>query len=675
MPYNCCMLRLPLGLALFALYCWTAAPAVGFEDSVGFSLSCLNADIAHAPGFPLYALLCHPFARWLPLNPAAAAAVFSAACAALACVVFASAAFRLCGDKTAAAAAALLYGVSAGFWAQATIPEVYSLNALLFLLALEFALRARKKPKPRRLLALIFICALGLSNHWPLFVLAGASLPFVLHPARGAVFSHLMRPKIAFAAAALVFAGLSPYFYMVWRTNHPETFMGLPFAIGNFSDFWQIVSRAVHYASDEKGGGFADKIAFLSFAGQNALWLQFTALGGVMAAAGFVLQWRKLPGTLAAALTVLFLTGTAVLILLLGFVDTGEQRQIFAAYPLLPYAAACFWAALAAAHWRRGGIAALFFTAVLSFAAHFSENNRRGGNIMETVIRAYFKALPNDASWVPPPSLFKYARYFQITKNLRPDVWVLPPPNPLNEETDFGGRHLYPPNKFTYETEIHMLAGHAQKNGLCYNTYLPLAGEWRAAEYFIFTCLDEKAGEKNSVIYKPEIAEFIRRLLSAKPPKNIQGRNTLGKITEDAARTMLRLEARRELPEEWRELLQAAKQTPDGLLAELEFLSALPDLIISEKRAKQYAAKAKEAEIVLTRPRRAQMLAALGDIFAAVSPRGDSSLAAAKKYYARVELLISGKKDLILPRIFNFYRRESLIAEEQALIAKYGGGF
>lgn len=662
-------IRLLLGLGLFALYCYTAAPTVGFEDAVGFALSCLRADITHAPGYPLYALLCHPLALVLPLNPAAAAAVFSALCAALACVVLSVIAGRLCGDNHAGILAALLYGVSAGLWSQATIPEVYALNALLFLTAFALAQRARDAPSPPLILLLAFVCALGLSNHWPLFVLAGAGLPLVLWPARRGVLFHLARPRIFLGAAAAVCAGLSPYLYMVWRVQNPESLMGLPLVIDDFSSFWEVVSRAVHSHSDEQGGTVLDKAAFLSYTGGEILWRQFSALGGALAAAGFILQWRRLPKTLAASLAVIFLTGTVLLIGLLGFIYNPEQRQIFSVYPLIPYAVVCIWISFAAAHWKRGGKIALAAACVWAAAANFSDNNRRHDFAAENITRAYFSALPEKISWMPPPHQYLVARYMQFAENIRPDVAVLPPPNPLTSEIYLAGPQLYPPNTLDYESELRLIAEYARENPLCYSTALPLRGEWHAEEYFIFSCL----AEENRAVFDPKAAELIRFIIRGEPYPNIYGRNRIGKIVEDAARTMLRLQARLQLPEEWRALLQEAKQTPDGLLAELEFLAGMPDLVLTERRAEEYARAAERALPSLARLREIRLLAALGEVYAAVAPRSENSLAAAKQYYARTESLIRGNGgEFILPRLLDFYRRESLTAEEQALIAEHG---
>ncbi len=94
------------------------AGVAGFDDSVFFALSCRGADIAHALSYPLYALLCHPFVRLLSFKPAFTTAMFSAICAVLACHILAAIIYSFVNNRFAANGEAMLYGVSAGFWAK-----------------------------------------------------------------------------------------------------------------------------------------------------------------------------------------------------------------------------------------------------------------------------------------------------------------------------------------------------------------------------------------------------------------------------------------------------------------------------------------------------------------------------------------------------------------------------
>ena len=649
---------------LLVLYAWTAAPQVGVDDSAFFALSCLSADIGHAPGYPLFALLCHPFARWLPLNPAHAAAMFSAVCAAAACAMLAAVIHRLIKNMFCAVGGALLFGVSAGFWSQATLPEVYALNALLFLSAFYVALLLREKPSSSLLIFFALLCGLGLSNHWPLFLLAAMSLPFLLWPARKPLAAMLLRPPGWLAAAALA-AGLSPYWYLVWRSQHPHLFMGLPFAADDWESFWRIVSRQVHFASDEQGGGWPDKFMFAADIGRDVLWRQFGILGGGLAAAGFVLQWRRIPRTAAASLTAMFFASSLLLIALLNFIYDEKQARVFAAYPLLSYAAACAWAAAAAASGGRVGKIALAAAAVAAAIFNFDSANRRHDTLAADIHRAYFKALPPGA-WIPSPPQVKIAKYLQLAENVRPDVLTLPPPTPFSEAMHYGGARLYPPNALAYAEELRAIENYAADKPLCYNTFVPLSGEWHSEERLLFSCLT--ASEKEPSAH-PAAIKLLQRLMREDSPPHV--RHLSARIVEDATRTMLQLQSRLQLPEEWKPLLQKALTTAPGFLSQLEFLNHAPDLALSKNTADKMAAHANELAINMERQRRARMLAALAGLYAKAAPRNDETLTLAKNYYAAAENLTRNSRSPILREILNFYRQESLRAEEQALIARH----
>lgn len=657
------LFALPLGL--FVLYALTAAPGAGFEDSVLFALSCLNADPAHAPGYPLYSLLCRPFAAMLPLNPAAAASIFSAVCAAAACGMLASSLRVLLRSEWAAQGGAGLFGVSAGFWAQANIPEVYALNALLFFTALRLTLSLRNDPRPLRAPWLALLCGLGLANHWPLFALAAPALAIALWPARRSL--RLFSPRILGWNAAALALGLSPYLYLAWRSHAPAEFSGLPHSIDDWGTFWSIVSRETYAAVDQQGGTTEDKLAFAGLVFKGALWEQVGALAGALAVTGFIVQWRMLGRSMSTALIALFAGGALLLPMLLGFVYDETQAQVFAAYPLLSYAAICMWAAAAAVRWPAARWA-LGAAAAWALVVNFSENDRRNDTLAEDITRAYFAALPPGA-WIPPPWQVSFARYLQITENIRPDVLVVPPPNRFSLEMNFGGG-IYLPNSLSYADEVRTINKYAHANPVCYNVFVPFSEEWRSEEYLIFSCLSETGG----TVLSPPAENLLRKLMRDPPHPHRRARISTGKIVEDAVRTMLHLRARLQLPAAWKTLLTEARKTPYGVLAELEFMRDAPALIITGRRADEMAATAAEVATSLNSQRISRMHSALGDLYAAVSPRTSQALEAAKAYHKQAVLRARKSSSPVLLRAFNFYHRERLHAEEQALLARYGNG-
>src|SRR5215210_1849555 len=125
-----------VSLVVGAVYLGTLAPTVlpyGTPytlDSPMLQAAVYVLGIGHPTGYPTYMMLTHLF-TYLPVGDVAyrvnlASAVYGVA----AVVVVYAAGLRLGGRVVAAAAGALAFGVSETFWSQATIAEVYTLNAL-----------------------------------------------------------------------------------------------------------------------------------------------------------------------------------------------------------------------------------------------------------------------------------------------------------------------------------------------------------------------------------------------------------------------------------------------------------------------------------------------------------------------------------------------------------------
>jgi hypothetical protein len=203
-----------VGIALGCAYARTLAPGITWAndgaDSGDLIAATATLGVAHPTGYPAYLLLARLF-QLIPLGDLALrSTIFSAVAAVLAAlcvylIVFwmedggrktndsrapssapgqirdqisdclhlvqtdnsqSSAFVRICPRPIAAAGAALAIGLAPGFWSQAVIAEVYSLNALFIALMLLFMLQATHNPAPpwaARSQALIVGLALG--NH------------------------------------------------------------------------------------------------------------------------------------------------------------------------------------------------------------------------------------------------------------------------------------------------------------------------------------------------------------------------------------------------------------------------------------------------------------------------------------------------------------------------------
>ncbi len=682
---------------LFALYLFTAAADAGFGDSVFFTLACLGGDIAHAPGYPLYALACFPFAHIPGVSAATGAAAFSALCAAFACALFADIARLLLGGGRGGCAffAAALFGVSASFWQQANFQEAYAFNAFLFMVSWRLVLEIRTRAEEEKPIAavatvLAFVCALGLSNHWPLFVLAAAGFPFWLWRARRAVAAEVFRPRTVAAIFAAVVVGLLPYLYLIWRARNPGLFSGLPFAPDDWQTFWDAVSRRLHFADDyQPGATIADSAKFVADFFAGAFWREMGIVAGMLALAGFVLQWKVLGISASLALCATFSAAGIVLPLLLRRVYDGATAQDFSAYPLLSFAVVCFWAAVAAARLpKKWGAGALAIAAALALAQNFEKADRRGQTLAGDIARAYLQTLP-PGGWTPFPSLRKHAKYLQLTENAGAQVSVIAAPNPFAYEMRFAGFALYPPNALSAAEEVRAVREYANANPFCYNTFIPgLQSPRPPREYLLFSCINhggkkenesesekESEGEKENAraVVLPQATALINRIVSGEYDRNdYYARKTAGRILADATRAMLVLQASYALPEEWRELLARAEQTPEGHLAKTEFLAARPGLLLSKRRANEYAQKTQKHLPQLPRRERSRALSAAAKLFAAASPRDAESMAAAKQFHARAAALFPAANNPAVHAALRFYLQEGMDEEAAKLYARHG---
>lgn len=206
-----------LFFCLAPLYLSTAPRTVVLEDDGLFILSSWFLRIEHPPGYPLFVLLGKLATLFVPLGSVAwRVHALSGLLAAAACVVLFLIARRLGLGRPAALLAAAGLGVSATFWEQAIIADVYALHTLLFLMLLYLALpRHSGVPStvalgmPRRLTLSALLFGLALANHWPLLLLSTPALVVLWLPA-------LWRERRAALRATpwalvLLLLGLTPY--------------------------------------------------------------------------------------------------------------------------------------------------------------------------------------------------------------------------------------------------------------------------------------------------------------------------------------------------------------------------------------------------------------------------------------------------------------------------------
>lgn len=444
---------------LFIVYALTAVRTVATEDDGLFVLSSYVLGIEHPPGYPLFVLTGHLFS-FLPFGSVAyrvhlASALFGALTGGSAWLCARS----LIPGRLPAYLAALGLGLSPVFWSQAIIAEVYTLNTFLFLVLVYLGLQAwppaasRPGADSRRILPwMAFVFGLSLSNHYPLMLLVAPALVVLLWPLRADLLRSM--PLLLW----LVALGLLPYAWMVYRSWKalPISFYG---PLETLPEIWYFLSRAGYAEIDQSvSADWLDRIKFFEYlAGQ--LFVQFAAAGTLLAATGFVVQWRVLGRRLGFFLTLAFLMPSVVLLVLLNFDYDSLHKHIYHVYPLPAYAVAALWMGLGftwlvSRYALRAVHAAFLCLALVAaiFAVGVRENVFGDEEWIARYAQAILRILPKDAVVFAKgdPDLAPMA-YFHMIENWRPDITLYQPQGLVL------GNRLFHPERTDDETEKRIL--------------------------------------------------------------------------------------------------------------------------------------------------------------------------------------------------------------------------
>ena len=329
-------------LLMLSVYLVTMPQAITLEDAGLFQMICHKGGIGHPPGYPLFILSCQAFVN-LPVfeQSVLAGNLMSAVFASAACSVLVIVLSQLQISGLLSISLALVYGLSAAFWSQAIIVEVYSLAVLLFLICFSLSLAYQSSEQVKYLLWLALVYGLALSNHWPLQGLGTLALLAILAPRIESIVRFSLVPTNLLAIVALIGLGLTPYLTLF--QSSPDFSIYGPIETGE--DFLRYVTRAAYTDQDELAG-VSDKISY-------QLWLlelsalQFTFALGLLAGLGFILSFKLLPRHLSVALLLLYLGGTSFLNLMLGFEFNDQGVATFKPYPVISYVALVIWLGLA----------------------------------------------------------------------------------------------------------------------------------------------------------------------------------------------------------------------------------------------------------------------------------------------------------------------------------------
>jgi hypothetical protein len=226
-----------------------------------------------------------------------------------------------------------------------------------------------------------------------------------------------------------ILVGLAPYVWLVRRSwaALPINFDG---PLETLPEIWFFVSRAGYAGIDHSvSADFIDRLRFLRFLG-GQLFVQFALLGTLVAAAGFVAQWRRLGRRVASFLTLAFLMPSAVLVFLLGFDYSAVYKHMLHVYVLPAYAVGALWMALGFSRLteryalsRRQALAGAAALLVLIFGLGLWFNALIGRDWSARYAQAVLRTLPANATVFAQgdPDLAPLA-YFMMLEGSRPDV-------------------------------------------------------------------------------------------------------------------------------------------------------------------------------------------------------------------------------------------------------------
>ncbi len=281
-----------LFLLTFAVYLRGLAPSVAtiFDDSLEFPLVVHRLAIAHPTGYPLYTLLGKLVSLFAPTRTAYLFNLMTAFFGALAVALAYRAGMEFFPRKTAARRAgmwlaALMFGLGPVFFSQATIAEVYTLNAFFIAALLWLALR-------KRWLALAFVFGLSLTHHRTAILTAPALAVYLislypLHRREG--WRQMWRDIPPVKTVVALIAPLALYLYLPLRG-----------AVGSldgsyensWAGFWRHVMGGGYGATFLLGNPFGNERGFSFYA--DLLRAELGWWGLALGVAGIAaLVWRK----------------------------------------------------------------------------------------------------------------------------------------------------------------------------------------------------------------------------------------------------------------------------------------------------------------------------------------------------------------------------------------------
>jgi len=326
---------------------------IALEDDGIFVLASYFGSVAHPPGYPLYTAIAHFFAQ-IPIGSVASRVHFvSALFGALSCgaLFYLFRAYRL--PISTAALLTLVFATSKTFWSQSIIAEVYTLNILLLILSFLVIHKINSLERSEKinsefrkwLLYFYLIVGLGVSNHWPLFILVIPSFVILLWDVRRQILSEWYLMFVSILIASIF------YLYLIYTTqfNVQISVFG-PFK--SALDFFEFVSRAHYFGTDnEISASIFDKFAYIQlFLKETAFNVQLLLITLILFANQFT---KRIQPKVLWSLVWFFLSSGIIVITLLGKEFNELNGHVYKVYFIPSYLALFMLVALCFAESKR----------------------------------------------------------------------------------------------------------------------------------------------------------------------------------------------------------------------------------------------------------------------------------------------------------------------------------
>jgi hypothetical protein len=322
------------GLASAVLFATALTSHPGLGDSPEAVAGVRSLGILHAPGYPAYVLTARAFTLLVPVgNMAFRVNLFSLVCAALSIAGVQLLARRCGAARWAASLGALVLAVSGGFWFYATFAKADTFSGLLFLVTLHLALAWRARPTTGRLVGLAVGLGVGLGSSWPLMVLIGPMIAFVLIAGRRGL--SLRALATATATGLVILVGIYG-FVLVRAAENPPINWGQATTVSRLIDLVGRRDFSSHGSPSAKSATPTAGVGSPLGAGSGVIGAKLAGRGGNPPAATVTTGTAIAPSI--SGYGVIFGRELGILGLLLaafGLIASLRRRYMVASYPLL----------------------------------------------------------------------------------------------------------------------------------------------------------------------------------------------------------------------------------------------------------------------------------------------------------------------------------------------------